>query len=109
MDDQKLTSLVPVCTAWARPVRTKSYSSMHDDVYICREDGLLRFVEIDQTDQLLIKTTSPAGALRGFIGTAFASLDLSVNSSHDMLIAGGDMSEGGIYLVSSEPIAYGAP
>lgn len=99
---QMLTSIVPVYTAWARPLRHKVYSTMHDDVYICREDGLVRLVEIDQADKLLVKTTSPAGALRGFIGTAFASLDLPPNSKYDMLIAGGDMSLGGIYLVSQD-------
>ena len=72
---------------------------MHDSLYIAREDGLIRYVEIDQQDQLLIKTTSKAGNLQRYIGTAFASLDVGMNSN-DLLIAGGDTSNGGIYSVS---------
>ncbi|KAI9886682.1 MAG: hypothetical protein M1823_001526 [Watsoniomyces obsoletus] len=88
----------PRCTSWARPVRTERHSAQHDALYIAREDGMVHYLEIDRGDSL-INTTSAAGALRTYIGTAFASLDLPLKTN-DMLIAGGDTSAGGHYFVS---------
>lgn len=61
---------------------------------------MVRFIEIDLEDQLLLKTISPGGQLRGFVGTAFACLDLGIGNAYDMIIAGGHMGMGGVYLVS---------
>lgn len=79
-------------------MRTERYTSRQDDVYICTEQGVVYFVNIDQRDELLVRTTCPVGALRGRISTAFASLDLGGNQS-EVLIAAGDDSIGGMYLV----------
>ena len=74
-------------------------------LYICRQDGLVWYLELDDNDDPLVRTTSHAGSLRGYIGTAFASLDIGVNTN-DLLIAGGESSSGGLYMVSLHPFAY---
>lgn len=71
---------------------------MHHGLYICREDGLLRYLEIGQGDELVLQTSSRAGTLPCHVTTAFASLDLGVRH-YDILMAGGHMSQGGFYLV----------
>ncbi|KAH0538052.1 hypothetical protein FGG08_005314 [Glutinoglossum americanum] len=85
-------------TAWARPVRTERYASKHDDIFISREDGLVLFAEINSDDPFHLHASMCAGPLGCNIDTAFASLDLGMNRD-DLLIAGGDMSVGGLYLV----------
>ena len=95
-----MTRLAPACTAWAKAVRYKSYK--HDDVYIVRQDGHVRLIEIDEADQLLLKTTSPAGDIHNPVGTAFACLDVGLRNAPDMIIAGGYMGMGGVYLVSHD-------
>ena len=59
------------------------------------------FFEFETRPPSLHKTNEGVGMLRGFVGTAFASLDLGVNQ-YDMLVAGGDMSVGGLSVVSAK-------
>lgn len=70
---------------------------------------MLRLIEIDEADQLLLKTSSPVGKIHGFVGTAFACLDLGVGVKYDMVIAGGHMGPGGVYLVSQSSWNRRAP
>jgi Mono-functional DNA-alkylating methyl methanesulfonate N-term len=79
-------------------VRTEKYASKHDDIFISREDGLVLFAEINSDDPFHLHASMCAGPLGCNIDTAFASLDLGMNRD-DLLIAGGDMSVGGLYLV----------
>jgi hypothetical protein len=91
----------PLWTAWARPLRTRSYSKFHDDLYIAREDGVVKSLEIDSEEFLQAKLD--VGNFRSNIGTAFASLDWTFpgqdNSASDFLVTGGDSGPGGMYLV----------
>ncbi|KAI9789194.1 MAG: hypothetical protein M1816_006328 [Peltula sp. TS41687] len=86
------------CTAWAKPVRHKNFK--HDDIYIVRHDGHLRLIEIDQADQQLLKSTSPAGELGNCVGTAFATIDLGLRYKRDLVAAGGYMGTGGVYFIA---------
>jgi hypothetical protein len=56
------------------------------------------FAEINSDDPFHLHASMCAGPLGCNIDTAFASLDLGMNRD-DLLIAGGDMSVGGLYLV----------
>ncbi|KAI9880096.1 MAG: hypothetical protein M1830_005341 [Pleopsidium flavum] len=87
----------PLWTHWARPVRREAHTSKHDDLYICREDGMVRFLEISEESEIMVDASMKAGILGCNIDTAFASLDLGLDRD-DLLIAGGDMSDGGLYL-----------
>jgi hypothetical protein len=91
----------PLWTAWARPLRTRSYAKFHDDLYIAREDGVVKSLEIDLDEFLQAKLD--VGNFRSNIGTAFASLDWTFpgqdNSASDFLVTGGDSGPGGMYLV----------
>ncbi|KAI9696824.1 MAG: hypothetical protein M1836_005186 [Candelina mexicana] len=86
----------PLWTYWARPVRTADYSSRHDDLFLCREDGIVKALDICEDSAVMLNAQVKAGALGCNIDTAFASLDLGLNHP-DLLIAGGDMSVGGIF------------
>ncbi|KAI9831765.1 MAG: hypothetical protein M1819_004662 [Sarea resinae] len=87
----------PLWTHWARPVRREEYSSKHDDLFICREDGIVRFLEISDESEIMVNASMRAGVLSCNIDTAFASLDLGLDRE-DLLISGGDMSPGGLYM-----------
>ncbi len=95
----------PLWTYWARPVRTADYSSGHDDLFLCREDGIVKALDIAEETEVMLNAQVNAGALGCNIDTAFSSLDLGLNHP-DLLIAGGDMSVGGIFEVSLLHISY---
>lgn len=107
----------PLWTAWTRPSRREDYKATHDDMFIVREDGLIKLLEIDAEDDDPITTLNDIGAFGRNCGTAFASLDYPNKSnesavgakSGDLLVTGGDSCSGGTYLVSirmlSRPIA----
>lgn len=87
----------PLWTHWARPVRREAHTSKRDDLYICREDGVVRFLEISEESEIMVDASMKAGILGCNIDTAFASIDVGLDR-HDLLIAGGDMSDGGLYV-----------
>jgi hypothetical protein len=65
--------------------------------YTYVEDGMVRFLEISEESEIMVDASMKAGILGCDIDTAFASLDLGLDRD-DLLIAGGDMSDGGLYL-----------
>jgi hypothetical protein len=69
-------------------------------MYLAMEDGDIFFLEVDTQGPNLIQLANKACHLDCSIGTAFASLDFGL-TKNDMLVAGGEMSSGGVYLVSS--------
>ena len=70
-----------------------------EDVYLCREDGIVILLEIDHHDTSLVKSQLKLGNLNCNVDTAFTSLDWGLDRG-DVLIAAGDMGSGGLYLVS---------
>jgi hypothetical protein len=78
------------------------YRRTHDDIYIVREDGFIKFIETDCTEESLVKTEMNIGQLSNNCGTALACLDyLTFNDeSGDLLVASGDSCAGAAYLVS---------
>ncbi|RPB10620.1 hypothetical protein P167DRAFT_490675 [Morchella conica CCBAS932] len=89
-------------TSWARPLRTPNYAYNHDDMYLAMEDGDIFFLEVDTEGPNLIQLANKACHLDCSIGTAFASLDFGL-TKNDMLVAGGEMSSGGVYLLKIGP------
>lgn len=70
-----------------------------DDLYLALEDGDIYFVEVDTSMPNLVQLVNKAGHLNCSIGSAFAALDYGLDRN-DLLVAGGEMSSGGVYLVS---------
>lgn len=96
----------PLWVAWTRPMRRVEHTAVHDDIYIVREDGLVKHLEIQSEDDL-IAADNNIGTLQSNCGTALASLDYSgyainpINTSGDLLIMGGDSCGGGTYLIKA--------
>lgn len=97
---------VPLWTAWARPTRLPHYTVKQDDVYLAREDGWICLLSInyDNEDLVLTPSLTDVGEMQCNIGQSFAcidySLDPDIHRHGDVLVAGGDASIGGTYLVS---------
>ena len=93
---------LPLWTSWTRPIRLPHHTAIRDDIYIAREDGHIKFLEIDSEE--LINADMNIGYFDCNNGTALASLDYEqINNSDrtgDLLITGGDSCDGGTYLVS---------
>jgi hypothetical protein len=92
----------PLWTAWARPERLPYYNAEKDCVYIVREDGLIRCLEL-HTDDDLIQADMNIGYFSSNCGAALASLNYkgTHGRSGDYLITGGDSGTGAAYLVSA--------
>ncbi|KAL2061712.1 hypothetical protein VTL71DRAFT_7090 [Oculimacula yallundae] len=113
----------PLWTSWARPQRLERHKITRDDLYIAREDGKLRFLEIDSEDEDVVSSDNNVGDLQTNCGMALASLDYPNREqrsgepkSGDLFIVGGDASSGGAYLlqarkkpVLTEPIPNWSP
>lgn len=96
----------PVFTQWARPMRREDHV---DNIYLCREDGVVRFLEISDDLRQKIDSSHAAGRLKANVNAAFAVLDLGCQYD-DLLVAGGDMSDGGLWTFAprrppTEPMA----
>ncbi|RDL33681.1 uncharacterized protein BP5553_08049 [Venustampulla echinocandica] len=108
----------PLWTSWTRPTRREDYRVHRDDIYIVREDGVLKLLETDSDLDEFVKANMNVGELSGNCGTALASLDHHTKGSKsgDMLITGGDSCAGGTYLIQArgtpiftEPIQNWSP
>ncbi|KAH8804808.1 mono-functional DNA-alkylating methyl methanesulfonate N-term-domain-containing protein [Xylogone sp. PMI_703] len=93
----------PLWTSWTRPSRLPHHTASRDDLYIVREDGLVKFLEIDADADDFIRADMNIGQLGRNNGTALASvynenLDDSTKTG-DLLITGGDSCPGGTYMV----------
>lgn len=89
----------PIWIQWARPMRTpKGSRHVHfdDAIYLCREDGIVQYLELYNILDHMLDSTHPAGRLGINVNTAFAILDVGPGTD-DMLATGGDMSEGGLW------------
>jgi hypothetical protein len=89
----------PLWVAWTRPLRREEHAALQDDIYIIREDGYVKSVEINSKDDVMHNNI---GTIRSNCGTALASLDYNGydRTMGDLLITGGESCGGGAYLVS---------
>jgi len=93
---------IPLWTSWTRPTRLPEYVETRDDIFIAREDGMIKLLEIDADEEGFVKAVHNIGELEGNCGTALACLDFKEQElkSGDLLVTGGDSCVGGTYLVS---------
>ncbi|KAI9736042.1 MAG: hypothetical protein M1818_006218 [Claussenomyces sp. TS43310] len=88
----------PSWTSWTKPMRRRDYIQQHDDFYMAREDGVIKFLEMDAAEDDLLKVEMHAGDFQCNIGTAFTSLG-QIGRANDILISGGDSGDGGVYQI----------
>lgn len=90
----------PLWTQWARPMRSGEdpLTQVADAIYLCREDGIVQYLEYHKTVDHVLDSTHQAGKLGIKADTAFAILDVGPNTA-DLIVASGDASEGGIWRV----------
>ena len=88
---------LPIWTQWARPHRHDIYSQNQDNIYLCREDGVVDFLEFKSGAQM-IDSTHHVGELGVNVLTAFASIDLDLGNRPDLLVVSGDECDGGGWL-----------
>lgn len=86
----------PLWVQWARPMRSKIKGHNKDYIVLCREDGIVQYMEIDHGIKQMIDSNHIVGRLGININTSFATVDLGVYTD-DLLVAGGDESDGGIW------------
>lgn len=86
----------PLWVQWARPMRSKIKRHNKDYIVLCREDGIVQYMEIDHGIKQMIDSNHNVGRLGININTSFATVDLGVYTE-DLLVAGGDESDGGIW------------
>ncbi len=106
----------PLWASWTRPVRLPERLKDSDDIYIVREDGIIKILEVDPTDAS-VALNHIIGELETNCGGAFACLSCDVEGrtqnnrqpkessdgerlSGDLLVTAGDSCTGGTYLVS---------
>ena len=94
----------PMWVQWARPMRSPSRRTSHDHIYICREDGIVRYVDIKYEIPCLLDSNHNAGKLGVNIDSSFAVIDFGP-AADDVLVAGGDSSEGGHWLFPAREAA----
>lgn len=95
----------PIWTQWARPMRPveRRHPNM-DNIYLCREDGVVRYIDIRKDSDPMISSNYKAGILNANVGSAFATIDLG-DESNDLLVAAGEMGDGGMwYFKPREPL-----
>ncbi|KAL9578292.1 MAG: hypothetical protein Q9212_005809 [Teloschistes hypoglaucus] len=95
--DPRRSNKLPVWTQWARPMRISdgTYPTT-DHIYLCRRDGLVRFIDIREDANPMVSCNYKAAALQANVGRAFAMLDLG-DESNDLLVAAGETGDGGMW------------
>lgn len=104
----------PLWTAWARPIRFPARTKVVDDIYLVREDGIIKILEVDMSDAT-VDLNNVIGELKANCGRALACLE-PPKMDRDLLVTGGDSCSGGTYLVAArsypafqEPIQNWSP
>ncbi|KAL8845126.1 MAG: hypothetical protein Q9176_000294 [Flavoplaca citrina] len=94
-------------THWARPMRpTKRLERGIDNIYLCREDGVVCYIDVREDSRPMISSSHSAGILKTNLSNAFATLDLG-RESNDVVIAASETGDGGLwYLRPREPIVH---
>ena len=87
---------VPLWAQWARPNRELLYKQAHDDIYLCREDGKVFYVAIDN-EAGDIEYRTYLGSLGFHVDSAFDVLDTN-DEGGDLILAVGDMGDGGLFI-----------
>ncbi|KAL2441002.1 hypothetical protein ABEF95_010625 [Exophiala dermatitidis] len=86
---------------WAKPRRHNKYLEKRDDLVIVREDGLLQYFQIEKASSTKFTMNNTIGDLGFDVDTAFCMLAGPPDRGGDIIIAGGSMTDGGVFHVSA--------
>ncbi|EXJ95263.1 hypothetical protein A1O1_00383 [Capronia coronata CBS 617.96] len=86
---------------WAKPRRHTEYLQKRDDLVIVREDGLLQYFQIEKASSTKFTMNNTIGHLGFDVDTAFCMLAGPPDKGGDIIIAGGSMTDGGVFHVSA--------
>lgn len=86
---------------WAKPRRHDEYLEKRDDLVIAREDGLLQYFQIEKASSAKFNMNWTIGHLGFTIDSAFCMLPGPPGKGGDIIIAGGSMTDGGVFHVSA--------
>lgn len=86
---------------WAKPKRHTKYLEKRDDLVIVREDGLLQYFQIEKASSTKFTMNNTIGHLGFDVDTAFCMLAGPLDKGGDVIIAGGSMTDGGVFHVSA--------
>jgi hypothetical protein len=91
------SSLSPLWVQWAKPRRHAKHLETHDDFYLIREDGQLRFFIVDYDLPQKLAYHHGLGCLDVNVDQAFAMVAASAELGADVFLVGGDLCDGGVW------------
>ena len=99
----------PIWTQWTRPVRRKDWFSTNDAIYLCREDGLVKYLLIEANGTRPTIAKSKVGNIKTNIDSALACIDNGLGGtwyddgkeSEDVLVTGDSIGDGALYSFKS--------
>lgn len=94
--DLKYSTRPPVWAQWARAPRLPHHQEAEDNIYLVREDGQIRHYIVKHHLKAKVDSHFSPGYLGINIDTALAIVG-PFSQGGDILIAAGDMSDGGVY------------
>ncbi|PGG99196.1 hypothetical protein GX51_06390 [Blastomyces parvus] len=91
------------CTAWVRPRRNISHHQIEDDLYLCRQDGELSYLEIKKMtgESWWLLKDIRIKSIGCNVDRGFAILDSGFKAGGDILVAAGSMGDGGLFLLGA--------
>lgn len=92
-DDQKDKQWVQ----WAKAVRHEEHRKQKEDIFLIREDGLLKTTIVTHNSVQRANITFEPGHLHIRVDTAICALSAPPTKGGDILIACGDTTEGGVF------------
>lgn len=101
------SKLSPLWIQWARSMATGAHNKYQDNIYLCREDGTVHLLNLDETIEPTFQTIHPVGNLGVNVNESFASVNLRFVKGEDhvmgaeILLVGGEMSDGGRWSVGA--------
>lgn len=101
------SKLSPLWIQWARSMATGAHNKDQDNIYLCREDGTVHLLNLDETVEPTFQTIHPVGNLGINVNESFASVNLRFVKGEDhvvgaeILLVGGEMSDGGRWSVGA--------
>ncbi|OAT07096.1 thermotolerance protein, variant [Blastomyces gilchristii SLH14081] len=91
------------CTAWVRPKRNIAHHEIEDDLYLCRQDGELSYLEIKKMagESWWLLKDIRIKSIGCNVDRGFAILDSGFKTGGDILVAAGSMGDGGLFLLGA--------
>lgn len=97
---------------WARPLRNEGRQKNNDEFYLCRQDGLIRYIELQVEPNLGIDVHFDIGYLEvSKVGTGFTVMSCDYEfgrdkmyddvTGGDVLLVAGDRTQGGVYNIEA--------